>query len=79
MLSTLMRRARVYSLPDRHMIWRRPAVPRPVLLPTCSICSRPVPLETCKTDETGTAVHEECYVLTLKQNRATTPAPATLE
>ncbi|HEY6370591.1 MAG TPA: hypothetical protein VIX37_08425 [Candidatus Sulfotelmatobacter sp.] len=40
-------------------------MPRPVLLPTCSICSRPVPLENSKTDEGGKAVHEECYVLKL--------------
>ena len=29
---------------------------------TCWICGRAVCLETCKTDEAGCAVHEECYV-----------------
>lgn len=28
----------------------------------CSICGNRVPLETSKTDERGSAVHEECYV-----------------
>ena len=28
----------------------------------CSICTRPIPLEICKTDELGQPVHEECYV-----------------
>ena len=28
----------------------------------CSICGNSVPLETSKTDEQGSAVHEECYV-----------------
>lgn len=31
-------------------------------LPGCCICNSPVLLETCKTDEYGQAVHEECYV-----------------
>ena len=32
-------------------------------VPACCICSSPLLLETCKTDEYGEAVHEECYVL----------------
>jgi hypothetical protein len=28
----------------------------------CCICAVPLPLETSKTDEHGTGVHEECYV-----------------
>jgi hypothetical protein len=28
----------------------------------CCICAEPIPLETCKTDECGKSVHEECYV-----------------
>jgi hypothetical protein len=28
----------------------------------CCICAVPLPLETSKTDEHGTSVHEECYV-----------------
>jgi hypothetical protein len=40
------------------------AIPRgSQVLPACCICSRPVLLETSKTDEYGQAVHEECYVL----------------
>ncbi len=29
----------------------------------CSICTRPLKLETCKVDELGQAVHEGCYLL----------------
>jgi hypothetical protein len=29
----------------------------------CSICNTPVDLKTCKADDRGKAVHEECYVL----------------
>jgi hypothetical protein len=32
----------------------------------CSICQKPVAVETSKTDERGCAIHEECYVLTSK-------------
>jgi len=32
-------------------------------LPTCSICNKPVKLETSKVDELGKAVHEGCYLL----------------
>ena len=31
----------------------------------CSICNQPVALEIAKTDDSGQAVHEECYVLKL--------------
>jgi len=31
-------------------------------LPTCVICRQPCPLETCKVDANGNAVHEECLV-----------------
>ena len=34
-------------------------------LPLCAICKQPVSLESSKTDEYGSAVHEECYVSTL--------------
>jgi hypothetical protein len=30
--------------------------------PICAICARPLELETCKVDEFGKAVHEECYL-----------------
>ena len=39
----------------------------------CSLCNRPVPLESSKTDENGKTVHEECYVLGQLLKRATTP------
>ena len=32
----------------------------------CSLCRKPVPLESSKTDENGKAVHEECYMLMLR-------------
>ncbi len=32
------------------------------VVPSCSICNKPAPLETAKTDERGQIVHEECYV-----------------
>lgn len=31
----------------------------------CSICNQPVALEIAKTEDSGQAVHEECYVLKL--------------
>jgi hypothetical protein len=34
--------------------------PKPEI--NCSICNRPVAVETAKTDEVGQAVHDECYV-----------------
>jgi hypothetical protein len=30
--------------------------------PHCAICGMPVALETCKFDEHGKAVYEDCYV-----------------
>jgi hypothetical protein len=36
---------------------------RPLTVPVCYICGDPVPLEDCKTDENGHAVHEECYLV----------------
>jgi hypothetical protein len=41
--------------------------------PVCRICKQPVPLENCKLDENGKAVHESCYVdelLRLVANRS---------
>lgn len=35
----------------------------------CTVCGDPVPLEDCKTDEHGKAVHEECYVATTTKGR----------
>ena len=75
MLSTLKRRARVQWIVNLHR--RRPVMPRPAPLPACSICNKPVQLETSKTDENGSAVHEECYVLKLTLKQATIPSPRT--
>lgn len=36
----------------------------------CLICGKPVAVETCKTDESGKAVHENCYVLKVKLEQA---------
>jgi len=40
-------------------------------LPLCRICGKPVAIETCKTDEAGRAVHEECYVVEFASEQAT--------
>jgi hypothetical protein len=37
--------------------------------PICSICNRPVKLETSKIDEAGKAVHEGCYLLKIGVKR----------
>jgi len=34
--------------------------------PICPICGEPVCLEEAKTDEDGRAIHEDCYVVNLK-------------
>ena len=44
----------------------------PVWVPTCALCNSPVQLETCKTDERGSAVHDECY---FRKIRSTQSAP----
>jgi hypothetical protein len=38
----------------------------PPSVPLCSICKKPIELETSKTDSHGEAVHEECYFQKLK-------------
>ena len=30
--------------------------------PLCPLCNKPLELETSKTDENGSAVHEHCYI-----------------
>jgi hypothetical protein len=40
--------------------------------PRCPICNRHVDLETAKTDEHGLATHEECYLLKVRLEEATT-------
>jgi hypothetical protein len=42
----------------------------------CSICEKPVSLESAKADEYGTKIHEECYALKMKLKQATTPPAA---
>jgi hypothetical protein len=42
--------------------------------PVCSICDKPLKLETSKTDELGKAVHEGCYLLRVSLKKPTTPA-----
>jgi hypothetical protein len=54
----------------RFIPWIRRQV-RPEL-PTCSICNEPVELEATKTNESGKAIHEECYVLKVRLKQATT-------
>jgi hypothetical protein len=39
----------------------------------CCICELPVSLESAKADECGRAVHEECYALKMRTNRALSP------
>jgi len=43
-------------------------MPNPTFFPTCSLCHKPVELETTKVDERGKAVHEECYLFNLKKS-----------
>jgi hypothetical protein len=38
----------------------------------CSICNKPVKLETAKTDELGKTVHEGCYLLKIGVKRTPT-------
>jgi hypothetical protein len=44
-------------------------------LPICSVCNKPVKLETSKIDELGKAIHEGCYVLKVGLRRATSLRP----
>jgi hypothetical protein len=37
----------------------------------CRICGNPVRLEDCKTDESGRAVHEPCYIASLTADAST--------
>jgi hypothetical protein len=39
----------------------------------CSICNKPVALETAKADEVGQAAHDECYLLKLGIKPNVTP------
>jgi hypothetical protein len=44
---------------------------KPVI--NCSICHKPVDLETSKVDANGKAVHGGCYVLSVAVKRPTEP------
>jgi hypothetical protein len=43
--------------------------PQPLPVPLCSICKKPVELESSKTDSNGVAVHEECYARKISQKK----------
>jgi hypothetical protein len=44
--------------------------------PICSICEKPVKIETSKVDEHGKAVHDGCYLLKVGSKKtATKPRP----
>jgi len=36
----------------------------------CRVCGRPVVIEISKTDEDGSAIHEDCYVVKVKKEQA---------
>jgi hypothetical protein len=42
----------------------------PAWTPACAVCDRPVTLETCKVDEHGRPVHDECYCRTTRPTQA---------
>lgn len=42
-------------------------------LPICAICNESIALESSKTDEDGTPIHEECYLLKIGLKAATSP------
>jgi hypothetical protein len=44
-------------------------------LPLCSICGKPVVLETGKTDSNAEAVHEECYLLKVQAKESSKKKP----
>jgi hypothetical protein len=48
-------------------------VPDESELARCCLCDKPVPLEASKTDESGKAVHEECYLLRIRLRKASMP------
>jgi hypothetical protein len=45
--------------------------PTPIAFPICTICRKPVNLETSKTDDVGQAIHEECYVRMVRKKSPT--------
>jgi hypothetical protein len=51
------------------------SISRENTVPLCPICKKAVPLETANTDEHGRAMHEECYLLKVRLEDATTLSP----
>jgi len=51
----------------KRIFWSPSFVPDTSTGLLCSICNKVVDLEDAKTDESGAAVHGECYVLRLQQ------------
>lgn len=41
---------------------------------SCAVCKEPVNLEESKTDEHGRAIHENCYIWTVKNRKDARPA-----
>jgi len=39
--------------------------------PTCSVCNKPITIETSKADEQGKAVHDGCYLLKIGSKKTT--------
>jgi hypothetical protein len=52
---------------------------RKAALHVCWICGHPVPLEECKTDEQGRAVHEQCYAIKIKRETEASSATSKCE
>jgi hypothetical protein len=50
------------------------SVPDAPAFPRCSLCDKPVPLETSNTDEYGKAVHSECYALKVRLKQDQSPS-----
>jgi hypothetical protein len=48
-------------------------VNKPTTPPLCSICGKPVELETSKTDSNAEAVHEECYARKIESRKPPNP------
>jgi len=49
-------------------------VTKPTPTPLCSICGKPVELETSKTDSNAQAVHEECYARKIESRKLPNPS-----
>jgi hypothetical protein len=49
-------------------------VTKPKPAPLCSICGKPVELETSKTDSNAEAVHEECYARKIESRKPPNPS-----